>query len=470
MNNKSLHKILWTILIIQGIIFTFSALTIRFQVDEMESIHAASNIARGLRIYVDFFEHHHPFLYYLLSPIVYLCGESYWTLVFSRALMLLMAFVTIFLTYKMAVLLFNKTSALISAIFLCSPPFALYGVEVRPDVPQVLFSMAAFYILFLYIKKKKITHVYIAGFFLGISFLFLQKAIFSIFLSHLVLGYLFFKKEINIKNIMVFEFMILFPLITYSSLFLIFSGTFKNYFLCNWIFNLSLPREFKMKYFFQDLITTYKLNPYFLFFFSTSIFFKKTFLQRVIFIFPIFLVATICLYKINGYYYVLPALPFIAILASNSFNMIFEKNQKLLIFSIIVLLGHSCFMNFFNIMRIAPISNQWKILKKISLQTSDHDFCTSGRRPDPNSSIDYFFNIFKKDVSYMGFFELNSTIYQTYEKLTKKKQEDNILQIKPKFITKEYLSCCCSDESKIFVENNYKQSDIDEVLLVRVDS
>ena len=44
--------------------------------DEVEHVHSAWHVLNGALPYVDFFEHHHPLLWYVLAPVLAITGES----------------------------------------------------------------------------------------------------------------------------------------------------------------------------------------------------------------------------------------------------------------------------------------------------------------------------------------------------------------------------------------------------------
>jgi len=60
-----------------------------FYTDEFEAIHTAWKILQGEKIYVDFFQHHHPLLYLLLIPFIYIFGESITAILIIRILFFL---------------------------------------------------------------------------------------------------------------------------------------------------------------------------------------------------------------------------------------------------------------------------------------------------------------------------------------------------------------------------------------------
>jgi hypothetical protein len=163
--------------------------------DELEAVHTAWKILQGELLYVDFFQHHHPLLYVYLAPVIALCGQRAATVVACRIAILPFFFGIVAATWLLALRLFDKRTALVAAAcLLLSWPFLYEATQIRPDVPQVMFGMFA--LVMLYPRNAatvadpaktrqlgNLPHVTLRrwvmiGLCLGISFLFLQKAIF----------------------------------------------------------------------------------------------------------------------------------------------------------------------------------------------------------------------------------------------------------------------------------------------------
>ena len=170
----------------------------RFTVDEMEAIHTAWKISAGETIYTGFFQHHHPLLYFYLAPVIVACGARPMTLIACRAAMVPFILGTVWCTYALAGRVFGRSAAILTLIFLlASRLFLRVGVEVRPDVPLLCFGMAA--ILLAFPKEgappRRTLASWLSGICLGLSLLFLQKAIFFIAPVWLLMAWPFNHRE-----------------------------------------------------------------------------------------------------------------------------------------------------------------------------------------------------------------------------------------------------------------------------------
>lgn len=107
--------------------------------DELEHLHAAFCVWRGMLPYRDFFEHHSPALYYLLQPAFWIFGPDLNTLWLGRAVMCVMSLATVAVTWRLARDLKGEIVAWTASLLLAwSSVFVLKGSELRPDVPACL--------------------------------------------------------------------------------------------------------------------------------------------------------------------------------------------------------------------------------------------------------------------------------------------------------------------------------------------
>ena len=144
-------KDIMTWLLIAGfaVLVVLIALQRQFDHDEFEAIKSTWKIFVGESIYVDFFQHHHPFLYYLLTPLFSLLGETKTTIYAARALMLCFTLGSLVMVHELARLLFSRRVAAVSVLFLLSVTmFVGKAIEVRPDVPQTFFGLLSLWLLY----------------------------------------------------------------------------------------------------------------------------------------------------------------------------------------------------------------------------------------------------------------------------------------------------------------------------------
>ncbi|MBN1357101.1 glycosyltransferase family 39 protein [bacterium] len=105
-----------------------------FDPDEFEHLHASRSIARGLRVYTDFFEHHMPLQYIFLVPLHHMLNDTEIYLISGRYFYFCFLILTLVMTYLIARRMLNQTSALLALMLLtCSFVFREKAVEIRPD-------------------------------------------------------------------------------------------------------------------------------------------------------------------------------------------------------------------------------------------------------------------------------------------------------------------------------------------------
>ena len=144
----NVNRLLWIMLGALLVIILFTSLNRFFDHDEFEAIHTAWKMLQGEKIYVDFFQHHHPFLYYILIPIIRILGENIHTIIAIRLIIYLMFLLILFITYLIARDNFHKEIGVIGLILLSSTYlFVIKVIEIRPNVPETLFALASIYFL-----------------------------------------------------------------------------------------------------------------------------------------------------------------------------------------------------------------------------------------------------------------------------------------------------------------------------------
>jgi Dolichyl-phosphate-mannose-protein mannosyltransferase len=118
--------------------------------DELQHLHAAYSIARGLVPYRDFFEHHPPLLHYALAPLVAAFDvssrteDAFAVLTLARGAMWLATLAILWLAYRLGRRLFEPRAALLGVALLSTCVlFFDKTMEVRPDVPGCAALMAA---------------------------------------------------------------------------------------------------------------------------------------------------------------------------------------------------------------------------------------------------------------------------------------------------------------------------------------
>ncbi len=150
--------------------------------DEIAYLHAGWLVGSGQRPFLDFFEHHHPALSYLLAPVTLLFGDHPRNLVFACRLLDLSLVGVMVLALSRAVSGSSDArdpdrAPWVAILLLGSWYFLRNAIEVRPDPFMTLFAVLALCAWLRHLRERRARHAFLSGFFLGASFVFQQKAL-----------------------------------------------------------------------------------------------------------------------------------------------------------------------------------------------------------------------------------------------------------------------------------------------------
>ena len=174
-------KVIILALIAVALILRIPILLVRyFDPDEFEHLHAARNIYHGMVPYRDYFEHHTPFLHFLMAPLYLFWGDTIPLLFVARGIMLIFTCAILYLTYRLTKLLYGSDTALYAAVFLSYMiMFLEKTIEIRPDLPGVTFWLLTLIFFIIGIKSKQRLHFLLSGVMIGGAILSTQKALFT---------------------------------------------------------------------------------------------------------------------------------------------------------------------------------------------------------------------------------------------------------------------------------------------------
>ena len=362
-------------------------------------MHAAWKILSGQTIYIDFYENHHPFFYYLLVPVIGMFKEGVVVLFASRALVFLILLLILAVTYHISRIIFCEESAVISLVLLSGANvFIIKAIEIRPDVPQTLFGLLSLSLLFSYFEKLSFKYLILSSISLAVSFLFLQKTIFLAAFAGVLLLLSAGTGEIKFKDVLLFAAFFLALLLPYF-LYLTMTHQLQAYFLYNWAMNTGFFQTdpLRMARGVSFLITSFGNNPMLWICWLLSLLFLKTSNQQRLGALTFFLI--IIFISIQYFYsqYLMVVIPLIAVMAGYAVHQViklfFEKKSCVLL---ILLIVYMIFPLHSYIRTMIKRSNayQFKKIEYVLSITRPEDYVF-----DEHSS----FNLFRKDPGFFWF-------------------------------------------------------------------
>jgi len=216
-----------------------------FDHDEFEHIHSAWYVSRGFVPYGDFFQGHHPLLWYLLAPLILLFGENVSTVLILRLPMLLLSGGSVFLVYAITrrITRSYETGLLAALLVASSVLFVEKGIEVRPDVPQTFLGLFSFALFLRFILERRIVFLAGSGLLLGLSFVFLQKAVFLLLAFGVALLVQMVRRRVTWIQVAIFSGSFSIPTAVFL-LTVVLGSRWDDYLVSNWLVQLQLGRSF----------------------------------------------------------------------------------------------------------------------------------------------------------------------------------------------------------------------------------
>ncbi len=428
-NNEAVIHALKLSFYVSLFIMTYGAIFSGFQiVDEFEHLHASWLISKGFIPYRDFFEHHHPLLWYISAPIVSLFYDDAIIFYVMRIFAISISLVTLFYVYKIALFFTDKKGAWLAVVLSQCNIFMAYNFyQFRPDNFMNLFFVIGVYYWFCYLQNKNLKPLVYSFMAFLISLLFLQKIGLILFIIECVLLVLIITKKMNIKDVAIAAIPAICCLGIFIAYFII-KGIGYEYFALNFRFNQALVYYFERGAFWKQnlLFSIYGLGIIGILFMykKSNIFFKiisilyiAEFLMRGFYFAP------------HPNYYTLLVILFA--LTISSFSSYFFQKKKILGILLII----TIFINFGAILNKVIVTsekhnslNHYKLAKYVHEHSDKDDLIMNG--------YDKNFNIYRKDANYY-WFGLDMLIPVMEQEFGFKKLIDInevILSQKPKFI------------------------------------
>lgn len=434
-----------------------------FDQDEIEAVHTAWKVIHDGEIYRDFFQHHHPFLYYLLVPIIKFFGEVYHTLLIIRMIVFFQYFLIGLITYLLAKKLFNAETAILSVYLLLTSVIFTKLLQIRPDGPQVLCGMISLLFLFSFFeqqnKQKRCVQLIVSALFLSLSFLFLQKAIFLMAAIGSILLFQLYQRKVSFIECAVFAIVFSLPVLIYF-LYIWSIGAWDFYLKFNWLLNAMHTGRFLPFYTLQLLAMSQLLCA----FYAIGIFYYlESYYQKIIGWCSLWLLfAAIVIARFSYAQYYAPAIPLMAMIAGYALYKMCMGNTYKMLMIIFALSWGSLIGNAYQVVKM--------VVKGINREPHEKINFVLNNAPEGSSVYDgkSFFNLFRHDVDFFWFeARMNhdkSDLIPIYERLTGNNYDVHaaVEKYAPSIISNYYVNL----NNKIIV-NSYDQSEKFDDLLIR---
>lgn len=450
---ENYQKIILFLIILVTLFLLVNSFTRAFDGDEGEFIHVGWHITQGEAPYVDFFEHHHIFLSYLIGITIKIFGESISIFYIWRGIMFVLALVFLYTAFKISRRLFNKEVALISLIFLATNFFFFMEIiRIRTDVPQVVFGLIGIYFFILFFERNNSRHVAICGFLIGISFLFSQKSIFLVASLFLILLYqTLVKRNMNKKYLFIFLSAFIVTILPYY-IYLSANGHLYDYYISNWLFNMEYTDHFSIIF----PLVRWAIQNTFLWIFvligGFYLFKTKKPINKTLIILFVLLFAFTASVRVPFRQYFLIITPLMALFASFGFCSFFRKQEKtIMLILLLLIIAPSLVLMISESMITNSNFNDIQKIKWIIQETNHDDYIYDTFR----------YNLFRKDVEFISWNQLYGL--ETFKKIKPGYQYniyESIEKYKPKLISPWGI-----DLNNPIISQNYIKTKYDEYLI-----
>ncbi len=446
-----------------GVLVTlgFFSMTKGLDPDEIEHVHTTWMILQGKEIYVDFFQHHHPFFSYIMTPFVSIYDASVETVIVGRCVVLAFALAILWVTWLIAMRTFGRREIAITSVILTATigSFYMKAVEIRPDVPQTLAGLLSVYFLLVYYENKSVRNLVASSVFLAVSLLFLQKSMILVFLLGAMLAYDCLKKRVKFRHAALYGAVFVLCLAPYY-IYLFLSGSFGVYFTMNWVLNARIPQHFGRHTYFLETVRI-NILTFVLFAFGVVTLASSRSHVRFLVLSLSIPALTLLVFKNVWHQYLLLSVPFIGILAAYALCTVFSRSK---LFRLILLLGaiylpmssmHN--QGFFDTGKSRLFGQLARINYVLSV-TEEGDSVYDGN---------VAFNVFRDDVDYFWFCMQPKMCLDTYQELTGYEYDiySLIAEKKPKVISSYRID----DMSDSRIADFYVESPDYKGLYLRVD-
>ncbi len=253
MKKKAINIILgdsltWISMGLCGLIFVFlyghRVFLYPLFIDEMEHMQSAWMISQGMIPFRDFFQHHHPLLWYITAPFLS-ADSNVSAFLWARFLCLLTFVVNCCWVYHSSRQLdMRKSISLWSVFFYVTCSFSITQFAYfRPDHFMLCMMLGGTYFLLRYLKEQQRRDICLSFLFFFISLAFLQKVVLFFIPLSLLMLLLLWDKKIKIKDCFIASIVPCILALLYV-IYLWHTDSLKDYFELNWLLNKAWFRDY----------------------------------------------------------------------------------------------------------------------------------------------------------------------------------------------------------------------------------
>ena len=210
--------------------------------DELEHLRASYFVSLGEMPYRDFFEHHHPMIWFMFAPIISVLPHLNLVVLYvAKTLAFIFSVGSSIVIYLIAKRFMGGVFSAVATLVFFFVYFATwYSFSIfKPDTFMRFFYLCGLYNFLLYYERQTLKNLILSGILFTIAFLFLQTITFSILPLIFPVCYILYKNTSLWKDFAVSAIAPTAVLVAFYT-FLYATGTLENYLQLNLTYNANL--------------------------------------------------------------------------------------------------------------------------------------------------------------------------------------------------------------------------------------
>ena len=376
--------------------------------DEIEALHSGWMVSVGEAPYADFVQQHHPAQYWLLAGVMRIAGEGPDAILAARAVHFGWFLLSLGLVWLLAREVFGpRLGRRVGLFALCllatSGVYANKMIEVRPDVPMLTLGLVALYGFLRHDRDRRARWLLLGGAALGLSFLFLQKALFSMAALAVLCVVRLARGRMRWGELALALGGVALVLVPFYAQ-LVLSGSFGPYYTANWTVNADGDGGFGPVFW---LIQNVRLSTVLWAFFAAGlVFYLEGRRERELAFVTVALLASLWIMQRPWMYYSLPMLPLVALIAGAALGRAFEG--RLHVAHALVLFGAAPGLYYLG---VEPY--RWNVHGLALIELGRTNTPPDGRVHDGQN----LFNVFRRPLDYYWYSLGENGVMERFEKV-----------------------------------------------------